>query len=83
MVRTLHPLQEIITSCPRYNSTEVFDWDPVEKRAELFHRDSRFLLVAPDGEGLETDLVAYSMFRFDVEEDMEGKDQYVLYWHVT
>ncbi|KAF8508128.1 acyl-CoA N-acyltransferase [Gautieria morchelliformis] len=66
-----------------YLSTDVFDWDPVEKRAELFHRDSRFLLVVPDSGELEGDLVAYSMFRFDAEEDMQGRDEYVLYWHVT
>ena len=59
-------------------------WDPPSKKQELFHRDSRFVLLrrsqAKDGlEHLHEELVpilAYSMFRFD----MEG-DECVLYWY--
>jgi GNAT superfamily N-acetyltransferase len=58
-------------------------WDPPSKKQELFHRDSRFVLLrrsqAQDGlEHLHEELpiLAYSMFRFD----MEG-DECVLYWY--
>lgn len=58
-------------------------WDPPSKKQELFHRDSRFVLLrrsqAQDGlEHLHEELpiLAYSMFRFD----MEG-DESVLYWY--
>ncbi|KAF8585580.1 hypothetical protein K439DRAFT_1040768 [Ramaria rubella] len=61
-----------------YKSTDVFEWDPTAKRAELFHRSSRFLLVGPEN-APETDFVAYSMFRFDTEENMEGRNENVLY----
>jgi len=44
-------------------------WKPEEKRDELFHRDSRFLLVRRTGqEGNWHELVAFSMFRFDWED---------------
>jgi hypothetical protein len=58
-------------------------WDPPSKKQELFHRDSRFVLLrrsqAQGGlEHLHEELpiLAYSMFRFD----MEG-DECVLYWY--
>jgi len=41
-------------------------WDVTEKRKELFHPNSRFLRVFDDN-----DLVAFSMFRFELEESME------------
>lgn len=51
-------------------------WDPPSKKQELFHRDSRFVLLrrsqAQDGlEHLHEELpiLAYSMFRFDMEDD--------------
>ena len=52
-----------------------FGWNPEEKKEELFHPDSRFILVRttnnPQAEncddGIST-LVAFSMFRFDYEE---------------
>jgi hypothetical protein len=58
-------------------------WDPPSKKGELFHVDSRFILLQQFSESLTlaggTDtgksLVAFSMFRFDVE----GGDC-VLYW---
>ncbi|KIL70763.1 hypothetical protein M378DRAFT_155699 [Amanita muscaria Koide BX008] len=45
-------------------------WDVTEKRKELFHPNSRFLRVFNDN-----DLVAFNMFRFELEESIE-----VLYW---
>ncbi|KAF8078555.1 acyl-CoA N-acyltransferase [Lyophyllum atratum] len=41
-----------------------FGWDPPSKRAELFNSLSRFVLIDVDSQ-----LVAFSMFRFDIEED--------------
>ncbi|KIO20892.1 hypothetical protein M407DRAFT_132662 [Tulasnella calospora MUT 4182] len=46
-----------------------FGWDPRSKKKELFHTDSRFILVRQT-EAPRT-LVAYTMFRFDHEETME------------
>jgi GNAT superfamily N-acetyltransferase len=60
-------------------------WDPPSKKRELFHRDSRFVVLrrsqaqAQDGlEHLHEELpiLAYSMFRFDMEDD-----ECVLYWY--
>ncbi|KAI0660436.1 acyl-CoA N-acyltransferase [Cubamyces menziesii] len=51
-----------------------FGWDPLEKRKELFHRDSRFILVYPDDPDSQDSTkspsapIAFSMFRFDMEE---------------
>jgi len=64
----------------RYKSTNVFDWNPAEKHAELFDSSSRFLLVAEEGTALEANLAAFSMFRFDTEENMDGREENVLYW---
>jgi hypothetical protein len=60
-------------------------WDPPSKKQELFHRDSRFVLLrrSQPQDGLEhlheelVPILAYSMFRFDVEDD-----ECVLYWYV-
>ena len=58
-------------------------WDPPSKKKELFHRDSRFIILrcsqAQDGvDHLQEDLpiMAYSMFRFEIE-----NDECVLYWY--
>jgi GNAT superfamily N-acetyltransferase len=59
-------------------------WDPPSKKQELFHRDSRFVIVrrpqAQDRSGsLCAEIIpimAYSMFRFDMEDD-----ECVLYWY--
>lgn len=67
----------------RYTRSSM-GWDPPSKKQELFHRDSRFVLLrhsqAKDGlEHLHEELVpilAYSMFRFDMEDD-----ECVLYWY--
>jgi hypothetical protein len=66
----------------RYTNSSM-GWDPPSKKQELFHRDSRFVLLrrsqAQDSlEHLHEELpiLAYSMFRFD----MEG-DECVLYWY--
>jgi N-alpha-acetyltransferase 40 len=66
----------------RYTKSSM-GWDPPSKKQELFHRDSRFVLLrrsqAEDGlEHLHEELpiLAYSMFRFDMEDD-----ECVLYWY--
>lgn len=58
-------------------------WDPPSKKEELFHRDSRFVLLrrsqVQDGADTlceEPSIVAYSMFRFEIEDD-----ECVLYWY--
>lgn len=52
-----------------------FGWDPPQKKRELFHKDSRFILAhSSPGE-----LVAYTMFRFDTEEDAIGEEDPVVY----
>ena len=63
-------------------------WDQPSKLEELFHRDSRFVIIrqrpqaaqdSPDADPLFADdipVMAYSMFRFDVEDD-----ECVLYWY--
>ncbi|KII93583.1 hypothetical protein PLICRDRAFT_35808 [Plicaturopsis crispa FD-325 SS-3] len=51
-----------------YTNSTTFSWDPPAKRAELFHRSSRFLLVRANDDG---QIVAYTMFRFEHE---EGED---------
>jgi len=59
-------------------------WDPPSKKQELFHRDSRFVIIKrpqaqdrPDPLCAEiTPIMAYSMFRFDMEDD-----ECVLYWY--
>lgn len=48
-----------------------FGWNARDKRKEMLHAKSRFLMVFK-----ETDLVAYGMFRFEVEESNN-----VLYWY--
>jgi hypothetical protein len=59
----------------------VFGWDPASKQQELFDPLSRFILVHQLSRHLEDDhskrLVAYTMFRFDLEEGEE-----VIYWCV-
>ncbi|KAF8481181.1 acyl-CoA N-acyltransferase [Russula ochroleuca] len=49
-------------------------WDPPSKKRELFHRNSRFILLrrSPAEDGLEhldgeLPIMAYSMFRFEME----------------
>ena len=75
----LHLLKEV----GRYTKSSM-GWHPPSKKQELFHRDSRFVLLrrSQDPAGLEhphdeeLPILAYSMFRFD----MEG-DECVLYWY--
>lgn len=58
-------------------------WDSSDKQKELFHHDSRFIVlstaVATDVGNLEADMVntiiGYSMFRFDYDEGEK-----LLYW---
>lgn len=63
----------------RYKSTRVFAWNPSKKRSELFHRTSRFLVVYPEGKDVTT-LIAFAMFRFEQEDDADGRPQDVSYW---
>jgi len=58
-------------------------WDPPSKKQELFHRDSRFVILSrPPAQGSphpvsgEPPIMAYSMFRFDMEDG-----ECVLYWY--
>ena len=60
-------------------------WDPPSKKKELFHRNSRFVLLrrSQAQDGLELDqlheelpILAYSMFRFEME-----VGECVLYWY--
>ncbi len=60
-------------------------WDPPSKKQELFHRDSRFVIIRrpqtqdrPDTLCAEPEIpiMAYSMFRFDMEDGA-----CVLYWY--
>lgn len=55
-------------------------WHPDDKKAELFHDDSRFIRVLDSSQG--THLIAYTMFRFDTEEDLDEHVLPVLYWSV-
>jgi len=55
-------------------------WDPPSKKQEIFHRDSRFVLLrrSQAQDGLEhLPIMAYSMFRFEMEEG-----DCVLYWYL-
>lgn len=61
-----------------YKSTEVFAWNPSEKKLELFDPSSRFIIIYPEG-GDFTDLIAFTMFRFEKEDDAKGRPQNVLY----
>ncbi|KAI0330544.1 acyl-CoA N-acyltransferase [Cubamyces sp. BRFM 1775] len=51
-----------------------FGWNPSEKREELFHRDARFIMVylddpdSQDSKNSHPAPVAFSMFRFELEE---------------
>lgn len=45
-------------------------WDPEQKRAELFHPASRFILLFEGcDEPMAEDLIAFTMFRFEEEPD--------------
>ncbi|GJJ08765.1 hypothetical protein Clacol_002984 [Clathrus columnatus] len=63
----------------RYKSSTVFPWNPPEKRLELFHQTSRFLIIYPDGGDLN-DLIAFTMFRFEREDNAEGRPQNPRSW---
>ena len=59
----------------RYESSS-FGWDPQEKKKEMFHSLSRFLLVCSEGEhSAPKSLLAYSIFRFEREDDRN-----LVYW---
>ena len=54
-------------------------WDTEDKRSELFHADSRFIVVyrEPDSEDekIQNELLGFAMFRFDFE---QGEN--IIYW---
>ncbi|PAV22168.1 acyl- N-acyltransferase [Pyrrhoderma noxium] len=56
-----------------YISSGVFPWDPKSKKEEIFNKYSRFLLVTPQEEDSESKredkLLAYSIFRFERDEE--------------
>lgn len=56
-----------------YLNSPFLGWDPKAKKKELFHSKSRFILVRPID--LTIPLLAFSMFRFEHEEDED-----ILYW---
>jgi len=52
-----------------------FGWDPSDKKKELFHPDSRYILIRPASGAL----VAFASFRFDVEPDVDDVDEDIVY----
>ena len=59
----------------RYEKGDVFPWDPPEKRKEMFHKYSRFIIVTPDSAMTNNgnianaeDILAYAIFRFERDE---------------
>lgn len=77
------PLSDQTKKLCSYKCTSVFPWNPTKKRAELFHRDSRFVVIIPDGGQVDAaGLRAFTMFRFDTEEDIQGSMELVVYWCV-
>lgn len=54
-----------------------FGWHPAEKKKELFHPLSRFIVAKPS-ERSKT-VQGYLMWRADIEEDIKGNDEVVLY----
>ncbi|KIM85267.1 hypothetical protein PILCRDRAFT_817267 [Piloderma croceum F 1598] len=64
------------TNMHQFYINSVFGWDPVSKQRELFDPLSRFVLVHQQSQNLGDGnsskwLVAYTMFRFDMEEGEE------------
>jgi len=64
------------TNMYQFYVDSMFGWDPASKREELFHRLSRFILVHRQsqpvgGSHSSKRLVAYTMFRFDMEDGDE------------
>ncbi|KJA29170.1 hypothetical protein HYPSUDRAFT_32547 [Hypholoma sublateritium FD-334 SS-4] len=49
-----------------FSKTSSFGWDPEAKRKELFHSLSRYILVT---DPTTNELLAYTSFRYEVEED--------------
>ncbi|PIL31606.1 hypothetical protein GSI_06308 [Ganoderma sinense ZZ0214-1] len=60
-----------------------FGWDPPEKKEELFHKNSRYILMLHDDGSLraeepDTRIVAFTHFRFEFDQDEE-----LVYWWVA
>ena len=80
--RVVYALRQTNECVGRYAKSSM-GWDPPSKKQELFHCDSRFVIIRraqaqddPDSLCVEIPIVAYSMFRFDMEDD-----ECVLYWY--
>lgn len=56
----------------RYEQSEAMPWDPTEKKKELYHTGSRFLLLKD-----EAVLVGFAMFRFEADED--DLEEFIMY----
>ncbi|GAA5986369.1 hypothetical protein JCM5350_002896 [Sporobolomyces pararoseus] len=59
-------------------------WDPVDKRKELFHAESRFFVLRSnnlsiDSNAGEDNLLGYTIFRFDTEETAGDEEADVVY----
>lgn len=66
--------------CDRYEHSSE-GYDPAEKRQELFHPDSRFLILYSPTSADKP--VGYCIFRFDTEETASDDDEElydVAYW---
>ncbi|KAL5495172.1 hypothetical protein ACEPAI_634 [Sanghuangporus weigelae] len=68
-----------------YETGNVFPWDPPEKRKQMFHEHSRFLMIGSGSESeseradfsvREEAVLAYCIFRFERD---EGKDVVYVY----
>ncbi|KZW00625.1 hypothetical protein EXIGLDRAFT_761445, partial [Exidia glandulosa HHB12029] len=55
-----------------------FGWDPPQKKREMFHTQARFVLARP-AESKDADVLAFSTFRFESEENVDGVEEPVLY----
>ncbi|KAG8735006.1 hypothetical protein FRC12_018261 [Ceratobasidium sp. 428] len=51
-------------------------WDPAEKEKELFDRRSRYILLETSN---RSELAAFCMFRFEADENHEGRKEFLLY----
>lgn len=57
----------------------IAGFHPEEKEAELFESVSRFVIIHDAISGLP---IAYTMFRFDMEDTMSSRQAQVVYWCV-
>ncbi|CAM9892001.1 unnamed protein product [Chrysoparadoxa australica] len=70
-------LYEILETNMRSMYEETWGWDAKVKRAQMEHPDARFLVVreaSESEEGKEKEILAFSHFRFTVDDDDDPKD---------